>query len=134
MGHRSIDEAIKHSQVVQFNEWVESAPDGFEKQHRVALQARHNEQLQEILKMKSSTDTNTVENLEAAMDLFKNLDKNGDGSIKHKDLLMVLNRLDKDQWSEDRLLRLLKAGEINKDGKVNLSEFLQYLFGPQLAL
>jgi len=66
---------------------------------------------------------------DSAADVFKNLDKTGDGTLQRKDLLLVLSQLDTSQrWTENRIDKLLKGANLERDGKIQLDEFLQWIF------
>merc|ERR1712232_631595 len=121
---------MRHHYGVQMQEWVESAPDGPEKEHRrLQFLAQTDRDAQEFAEHLPLGDGHFGH----AVDIFKNLDKTGDGMLCHKDLLQVLNRLDGDRWTEARLNTLLKASGIKQttDGKVHLERFIEYLFGSQ---
>merc|ERR1712031_149303 len=99
---------------VHVSEWVQSAPDVVEKQHRERLQQQHLEQMAELC----AKNENEVG---SAMDLFKGLDKNKDGKIQHDGLLKVLNHIDGNHWTEARLNKLLKAANMDDGADINLN-------------
>merc|ERR1712232_901792 len=119
---------MRHHYGVQMQEWVESAPDEPEKEHRrLQFLAQTNREAEEFEEHVPHGDGQFGH----AVDIFKNLDKTGDGMLCHKDLLQVLNRLDGGRWTEGRLNTLLKASGIKQtaEGKVHLEGFIEYLFG-----
>jgi len=121
---------MRHHYGVQMQEWVESAPDEPEKEHRrLQFLAQTNREAEEFEEHVPHGDGQFGH----AVDIFKNLDKTGDGMLSHKDLLQVLNRLDGDHWTEGRVKSLLKASGIKEspNGKVHLESFIEYLFGSQ---
>jgi len=120
-------ELMGQNHQVQVQEWVESAPEGPEKDFR---RAKFLESM-EPTRLESPIETPRTDQLENPTDIFKNLDSDDGGMIEPEGLLNVLNRLDGNRWTQARLNTMLKASGMaeNSDGKINLDSFIQYLFG-----
>eukprot|EP00929_Paragymnodinium_shiwhaense_P057148 TRINITY_DN2859_c0_g2_i1.p1 TRINITY_DN2859_c0_g2~~TRINITY_DN2859_c0_g2_i1.p1 ORF type:complete len:452 (+),score=179.53 TRINITY_DN2859_c0_g2_i1:133-1488(+) len=115
----------------QLAEWadVPGLPD-VERDWRRQLQAKHTE----LIKVLVASDTLKVEpgSLGHCLDLFRRFDLNANGEIEREELMKVLQHLDGDgstSWTEERVDQLLKAADANRDGKIQLQEFLTYVFG-----
>eukprot|EP00747_Dinoflagellata_sp_TGD_P214272 gnl/TRDRNA2_/TRDRNA2_87157_c0_seq1.p1 gnl/TRDRNA2_/TRDRNA2_87157_c0~~gnl/TRDRNA2_/TRDRNA2_87157_c0_seq1.p1 ORF type:complete len:919 (+),score=219.35 gnl/TRDRNA2_/TRDRNA2_87157_c0_seq1:185-2758(+) len=63
------------------------------------------------------------------LDQFAEFDRNGDGVIDRSELVQVLQHLNSSHWTEDKIDRLLRTCDGNKDGKIQLDEFIQWVFG-----
>lgn len=68
------------------------------------------------------------------VELFKHLDKDGDGSISPQELAGVLQVVDAGgSWPEARLDVLLKEADANLDGRIQYEEFIAWLFRDDTA-
>lgn len=64
---------------------------------------------------------------------FKRLDTNGDGFISLKELAFFMQDLDSDRWTPERLRELLSLIDKNDDGRIQFSEFLEWVFSVSKA-
>ncbi|CAE7913937.1 unnamed protein product [Symbiodinium sp. KB8] len=62
------------------------------------------------------------------IELFRQLDRNGDGVIERKELGRVLEALDPISWTDERIDQLLIEADTNVDGKIQYGEFVRWLF------
>jgi hypothetical protein len=67
------------------------------------------------------------------LDQFHRLDLNSDGVIDHAELASMLKHLDSAVWSEKLIDQLLLKVDTNKDGLIDLDEFVAWVFGGQDA-
>lgn len=68
------------------------------------------------------------------MGQFDRFDKNRDGTIDRGELALVVKAIDTSaQWNDERIARLLNAVDTNVDGKIDTDEFVQWLFGANVA-
>ncbi|CAJ1414631.1 unnamed protein product [Effrenium voratum] len=65
---------------------------------------------------------------EKLIEIFRQLDRNGNGSIEREELGRVLEALDGFAWSDERLDLLLREADTNIDGKIQYGEFVRWLF------
>lgn len=110
----------------QFEEWVKDAPEGPERDWRSQMQDQH------LGLVKVLLDSGALQvapsSLRHVLDLFKALDTDSNGSIDKDELTEVLGALDPDRWTEARINQLLEAADANKDGRIQLDEFLKWVF------
>eukprot|EP00448_Togula_jolla_P038000 CAMPEP_0170640680 /NCGR_PEP_ID=MMETSP0224-20130122/40359_1 /TAXON_ID=285029 /ORGANISM="Togula jolla, Strain CCCM 725" /LENGTH=936 /DNA_ID=CAMNT_0010971213 /DNA_START=32 /DNA_END=2842 /DNA_ORIENTATION=+ len=66
---------------------------------------------------------------ESVLESFRHADENGDGTIDRAELSKVLQSLSPDDWTDDKIDLLLSAADTNKDGRVQLTEWLQWIYG-----
>ena len=59
---------------------------------------------------------------------FKRFDQDGSGFISHEELGKVLQSLDPDDWDNDRVDELMATADASGDGKLQITEFLQWIF------
>ncbi|CAE8651384.1 unnamed protein product, partial [Polarella glacialis] len=60
---------------------------------------------------------------------FQQFDRNGDGVIDLHELSDVLRHLDAGVWTEERIDQVLKLADTNGDGRIQLEEFVHWMFG-----
>eukprot|EP00929_Paragymnodinium_shiwhaense_P038660 TRINITY_DN20404_c4_g1_i1.p1 TRINITY_DN20404_c4_g1~~TRINITY_DN20404_c4_g1_i1.p1 ORF type:complete len:781 (-),score=240.71 TRINITY_DN20404_c4_g1_i1:236-2578(-) len=60
--------------------------------------------------------------------LFSQFDANGDGVLEKDELGTILSSLNGDLFTDDAVDKMLEAADINADGKVDLEEFVTWLF------
>eukprot|EP00927_Polykrikos_kofoidii_P049817 TRINITY_DN43827_c0_g1_i1.p1 TRINITY_DN43827_c0_g1~~TRINITY_DN43827_c0_g1_i1.p1 ORF type:complete len:387 (-),score=76.58 TRINITY_DN43827_c0_g1_i1:35-1195(-) len=111
----------------QLAEWVDAATAGPERDWRERWRDQHMELVKVLL------DSGTLQvapgSLTHVLSLFRSFDQNGDGVITRGELLRVLNALDGNCWTDSRIDRLLTAADMNKDGSIQLEEFIKWIFG-----
>eukprot|EP00927_Polykrikos_kofoidii_P040600 TRINITY_DN34668_c0_g1_i1.p1 TRINITY_DN34668_c0_g1~~TRINITY_DN34668_c0_g1_i1.p1 ORF type:complete len:585 (+),score=88.09 TRINITY_DN34668_c0_g1_i1:266-2020(+) len=61
--------------------------------------------------------------------LFRQMDRNGDGTIGSSELGSVLTVLNPSVWNENSIGRLMSALDVNRDNKISYNEFLQWAWG-----
>mmetsp|Transcript_41736 Transcript_41736/g.119783 ORF Transcript_41736/g.119783 Transcript_41736/m.119783 type:complete len:1003 (-) Transcript_41736:272-3280(-) len=61
------------------------------------------------------------------MDTFKRFDTNGDGRIDRSELKKLLQKLDKETFSDENTEKLMDVVDVNKDGNVQFEEFLAWV-------
>lgn len=59
---------------------------------------------------------------------FYQFDKDGNGLIEVEELEGVLKKLDGSTFDADSCKALFQAADVNRDGKIDLQEFVQWLF------
>lgn len=59
---------------------------------------------------------------------FQYFDVNGDNSIDRGELANVLKQLDAETWTSSRIDQLLATADVNSDGRIDLQEFIDYVF------
>lgn len=60
--------------------------------------------------------------------VFKRFDLDGDGMISRGELAYVLRRLDKKQWTMERIEQVLNLIDSDGDGQIDMLEFLEWIF------
>jgi len=65
---------------------------------------------------------------EKVLEAFRQFDKNGDGLFELTEMRRVLAALDKNLWSIERIDCLFNAIDTNRDGKINIEEFVNWVF------
>eukprot|EP00927_Polykrikos_kofoidii_P049609 TRINITY_DN43649_c0_g1_i1.p1 TRINITY_DN43649_c0_g1~~TRINITY_DN43649_c0_g1_i1.p1 ORF type:complete len:298 (+),score=74.32 TRINITY_DN43649_c0_g1_i1:133-1026(+) len=65
--------------------------------------------------------------------VFQRFDLNGDGTIERIELEQVLRKLDPIVWTDTRVQALMEASDINKDGKLDLEEFIAWICDDKLG-
>jgi len=63
------------------------------------------------------------------MYVFMDFDVNGDGTLDRNELGGMLQRLDAESWSDDRVDALMLAIDTGKDGRIQFEEFIRWVFG-----
>eukprot|EP00927_Polykrikos_kofoidii_P017269 TRINITY_DN17840_c5_g1_i1.p1 TRINITY_DN17840_c5_g1~~TRINITY_DN17840_c5_g1_i1.p1 ORF type:complete len:992 (-),score=226.11 TRINITY_DN17840_c5_g1_i1:53-3028(-) len=63
------------------------------------------------------------------LDQFNRFDRNGDGVVDRAELAQVLTHLDGQVWTDDRVDHVLQVADVNKDGRIQLDEFIRWIFG-----
>lgn len=119
--------AIASKAQANWEEYVEEGASGLEKKWRENMQDQHKELVKLLLEKK--TLPTAPGGLEHVMVLFRQFDEDGDGVISRDELKKVLQLLDEDSWTEERIDQLLKAADMNNDGKIQFAEFAQWAFG-----
>eukprot|EP00448_Togula_jolla_P007799 CAMPEP_0170613840 /NCGR_PEP_ID=MMETSP0224-20130122/24484_1 /TAXON_ID=285029 /ORGANISM="Togula jolla, Strain CCCM 725" /LENGTH=293 /DNA_ID=CAMNT_0010939463 /DNA_START=14 /DNA_END=895 /DNA_ORIENTATION=+ len=66
------------------------------------------------------------------MEQFNRLDVNGDGTVSSAELATMLKKLDS-AWTEEKIDRLFAAVDTSSDGKLDVDEFVNWLFGCNVA-
>jgi len=61
--------------------------------------------------------------------VFQQFDRNCDGVIDKSELAEVLKHIDGSVWTEARVNQILKLADKNGDGKIQLDEFVSWMFG-----
>jgi len=67
------------------------------------------------------------------LDQFTRLDLNGDGVIDRDELGKMLKHLDSAVWSDELIDELLETVDVNKDGLIQMNEFIRWVFGEKEA-
>lgn len=65
---------------------------------------------------------------QVVLNAFKRFDQDGSGFISHEELGKVLQSLDPDDWDNDRVDELMATADASGDGKLQITEFLQWIF------
>lgn len=65
---------------------------------------------------------------EKVLEAFRQFDENGDGLFELSEMRRVLAALDPAVWSLERVDCLFNAIDANRDGKVNIEEFVNWVF------
>lgn len=65
---------------------------------------------------------------ERVLEAFRQVDQNGDGTIEAADMRRVLAALDPDTWTLEKVNRLFDAMDADRDGRINLQEFVNWVF------
>ncbi|CAE7242710.1 Nict2, partial [Symbiodinium microadriaticum] len=60
--------------------------------------------------------------------IFSRFDLNGNGTIEQSELAMVFQVLAPRQWSSNAIKRLFDGMDINEDGHVQFTEFIEWIF------
>lgn len=104
--------------------------DDSDKEDVMIGKARHGMQKEHGIEMKRAghglVARDSDENHETVMELFAKWDSDGSGEISEEEMKMVLMSLDK-TLSEDQVTALFLSADHNKDGKLSVNEFLQWL-------
>lgn len=58
---------------------------------------------------------------------FAQFDLNGDGVIDHHELGQVLRKLEPTRWTDDRLRRVFRAADADRDGRLDYAEFSSWV-------
>lgn len=119
--------AVASSATAQWEEYVESATPGLERDWRARMQEEHL-QLVQLLLDKGALKV-APGSLEHVSTVFQHFDRNGDGVIQREELVQVLQLLDGDSWTDERIDELVAAADANRDGKIHFDEFLKWVFG-----
>lgn len=89
--------------------------------------------IQEVASKEISRAVSSIEDNAKAkfvvQDKFRELDLNGDGVVDKEELGHVLKHLDSAAWSDRMVTELLETVDTNKDGLIQLDEFLEWIFG-----
>eukprot|EP00930_Biecheleria_cincta_P090191 TRINITY_DN79536_c0_g1_i1.p1 TRINITY_DN79536_c0_g1~~TRINITY_DN79536_c0_g1_i1.p1 ORF type:complete len:190 (+),score=31.88 TRINITY_DN79536_c0_g1_i1:64-570(+) len=59
---------------------------------------------------------------------FKTLDRDGDGSLDFEEMLQLLEKLTGGSMRRDQLEKLFHQIDLNKDGRIDVDEFMKYMF------
>lgn len=82
--------------------------------------------LMDIIKRDATRKEDQMKTLERA---FKIFDKNGDGFIEVNELSRVMTELG-EKLSEEEVKQMLAVADVDKDGKINYKEFINYITKP----
>jgi ankyrin repeat protein len=108
-------------------EFVEHAQSDSEKEWRSKTAKSHQEVVQALIE--SGSLECEPGSLDHVRSLFRQFDQNNDGTIERDELVAVLQNLDKETWTSERIDELIIAADTNKDGKIQFDEFLRWIFG-----
>eukprot|EP00929_Paragymnodinium_shiwhaense_P008741 TRINITY_DN112709_c0_g1_i1.p1 TRINITY_DN112709_c0_g1~~TRINITY_DN112709_c0_g1_i1.p1 ORF type:complete len:585 (+),score=104.12 TRINITY_DN112709_c0_g1_i1:148-1902(+) len=70
----------------------------------------------------------------AIMELFRAWDANGNGSIARSELRLLMRFATDDEISESAIDKLMAAADMNKDGVINLEEFIAWIFNEKTGM
>jgi len=118
--------ALTSSAQVQLEEFVQKGTPGLEQDWRAQMRQDHIELVQLLQDkgvMKASPGS-----LEHVTAVFQHFDANGDGEIQREELVQVLQLLDGERWTDQRIDDLVVAADANHDGKIQFGEFLKWVF------
>jgi len=59
---------------------------------------------------------------------FRLFDQDGNGGIDKDEMAMVLQVLEPDVWTDKQIKKLFKQADLNKDGKIQIEEFVSWAF------
>mmetsp|Transcript_120946 Transcript_120946/g.342140 ORF Transcript_120946/g.342140 Transcript_120946/m.342140 type:complete len:368 (-) Transcript_120946:113-1216(-) len=118
--------AVAASATAHWEDYVDGAPPGLERDWRAKMQEEHLQLVRLLLE--SGALKCAPGSLDHVLTLFHDFDNNGDGVIQREELVAVLGRLG-DDWTEDRVNELLVAADLNRDGKIQFEEFITWVFG-----
>eukprot|EP00931_Biecheleriopsis_adriatica_P038606 TRINITY_DN22091_c0_g1_i1.p1 TRINITY_DN22091_c0_g1~~TRINITY_DN22091_c0_g1_i1.p1 ORF type:complete len:338 (-),score=77.94 TRINITY_DN22091_c0_g1_i1:219-1232(-) len=59
---------------------------------------------------------------------FQLLDMNMDGTVSKEELLMVLQTLDSERWTDAKVNKLFQSIDLNADGRIQLKEWVDWVF------
>mmetsp|Transcript_74866 Transcript_74866/g.167749 ORF Transcript_74866/g.167749 Transcript_74866/m.167749 type:complete len:369 (-) Transcript_74866:73-1179(-) len=111
----------------EWEEYVESANPGLERDWRAQMREEHMRLVQLLL------DRGALKvapgSLEHVSSVFQHFDRNGDGVIQREELVQVLQLLDGESWTDERIDELVAAADANRDGQIQFDEFLRWVFG-----
>eukprot|EP00927_Polykrikos_kofoidii_P077747 TRINITY_DN74661_c0_g1_i1.p1 TRINITY_DN74661_c0_g1~~TRINITY_DN74661_c0_g1_i1.p1 ORF type:complete len:617 (-),score=114.32 TRINITY_DN74661_c0_g1_i1:323-2173(-) len=65
---------------------------------------------------------------------FRMLDLNNDGSISFDELYKVLNKINEDTWTKQKVQQLMTACDVNRDGRIQYEELVDWMFGDDESL
>mmetsp|Transcript_119390 Transcript_119390/g.207272 ORF Transcript_119390/g.207272 Transcript_119390/m.207272 type:complete len:137 (+) Transcript_119390:42-452(+) len=68
----------------------------------------------------------------AIVQQFRLFDQNADGSIDRAEFEMILQTLAPDVWTPDKISQMLNDVDTNRDGTIDVEEFVQWAFGGDL--
>jgi len=118
--------AVTSSAKAHWEEYVEGAAPGLERDWRAQMREEHLQLVQLLL------DRGVLKiapgSLEHVTTVFQHFDRNGDGVIQREELVQVLRLLDGDSWTDERIDELVIAADANRDGKIQFDEFLKWVF------
>jgi len=124
--------ALTSSAQAQLEEFVQKGTPGLEQDWRAKMRQDHVELVQ-LLQDKGVLKASPG-SLEHVTCVFQHFDANGDGVIQREELVQVLQLLDGERWTDQRIDDLVLAADANHDGKIQFGEFLRWVFsgeGPQ---
>ena len=68
-------------------------------------------------------------------DMFRQFDSDNDGSLSHAELMCLLQSLDEDQWSDEKVKPLFAGADVNKDAREkHLRRFIQQTAGNKVKV
>lgn len=70
---------------------------------------------------------------ESVLQAFRRFDINGDGLFDANEMKEVLAGLDPGMWTDERVTRLFHSIDVDKDGKIDTQEFVNWVFSTQDA-
>lgn len=117
---------VTSSAKAHWEEYVESATPGLERDWRARMREEHLRLVQLLL------DQGALKvapgSLEHVSSVFQHFDRNGDGVIQREELVQVLQLLDGESWTDERIDELVAAADANRDGQIQFDEFLKWVF------
>jgi len=123
--------SLTSSAQAQLEEFVQKGTPGLEQDWRARMRQDHIELVQLLQDkgvMKASPGS-----LEHVTAVFQHFDANGDGEIQREELVQVLQLLDGERWTDQRIDDLVVAADANHDGKIQFGEFLRWVFSGEGA-
>lgn len=123
--------ALTSSAQAQLEEFVQKGTPGLEQDWRAKMRKDHLELVQ-LLQDKGVLKASPG-SLEHVTTVFQHFDANGDGVIQREELVQVLQLLDGERWTDQRIDDLVVAADANQDGKIQFGEFLKWVFSGEGA-